>query len=66
MKENQIVRRLRSYENETGPITLRGLRDDAAWEIVTWRAIAFTAILVPGLLALLHATGVLQLPICGN
>jgi hypothetical protein len=30
MRETEIVRRLRAYENETGPVTLRGLRDDAA------------------------------------
>ena len=30
-KDAQIVRRLRAYENETGPESARGLRDDAAW-----------------------------------
>ncbi len=34
---NDIVRRLRDYENETGPVSLRGLRDDAASEIVALR-----------------------------
>jgi hypothetical protein len=38
MREARIVRRLRVYENERGPESVRGLRDDAASEIVTLRA----------------------------
>jgi hypothetical protein len=36
---DKIVRRLRAYENEIGPVSLRGLRDDAAREIVSLRVI---------------------------
>jgi hypothetical protein len=63
MKETQIVRRLRAYGKETGPESIRGLRDDAAREIVTWRVIAFVIGALPLLLLLLHWNGV-QLGIC--
>ena len=53
------MRRLRAYENETGPVTLRGLRDDAAREIVSWRLMAIVAAVVSLLPWLvLHSKGV--------
>ena len=63
MKEAQIVRRLRAYENETGPVTLRGLRNDAASEIVMLR-FALIAAAVLGFLPWLLPWNGVELWIC--
>ena len=57
MKEAHIVRRLRAYENETGPVTLRGLRDDAASEIIWLRIGLLVVGAAPWLLFLWRWTG---------
>jgi len=53
-----IVRRLRDYENEVGPVTMRLLRDDAAREIVSLRFLLALSFVVLGLaFLLLYTTG---------
>jgi hypothetical protein len=60
---DKIVRRLRSYENETGSVSLRMLRDDAASEIVAYR-IGMIVAIAANLAMLLAARMGVELWIC--